>query len=77
LGNPYTVGTFDDLMAMRYENYLEKHFIQISDIDASPSKDIGDFSGFIPIRTLKAPFTGSYNGNGYQITDLAYYEFGS
>ncbi|TVQ05023.1 MAG: hypothetical protein EA359_04335 [Balneolaceae bacterium] len=76
LGNPYTVATFDDLMAMRDENYFDKHFIQISDIDASLSKDIGDFGGFIPIGTLEAPFTGSYNGNGYQITDLAYYEFG-
>ena len=74
-GNPYTVSNFDDLMAMRDKNYLDKHYIQVNDIDASPSEDIGDFGGFIPIGTREDPFTGSYDGNGYQIIDLAYNQF--
>jgi trimeric autotransporter adhesin len=72
LGNPYTVSNFDDLMAISGENYLDKHFIQVNDIDASSSRDMG---GFIHIGTKETPFAGTYDGNGYQITDLAYYEF--
>ena len=71
--NPFRISQYDDLLMMKDEVFLDKHFIQVNDIDASKSKEFG---GFIPIGTLEAPFTGSYDGNGYQITDLAYNDFG-
>jgi len=68
--NPYQISTIDQLQAIDDEEYLNKHFIQTGDIDASPSAEFQDGSGFRRIGTQKAPFTGSYNGNGYAIKDL-------
>ena len=68
--NPYQIYTIDDLVAIGLENNLDKHFIQVADIDASASAEFQNGSGFRHIGTQQAPFTGSYNGNGYNIIDL-------
>ncbi|MCC5941941.1 MAG: hypothetical protein JJU37_10400 [Balneolaceae bacterium] len=68
--NPYHVHSLADLVAIGLEDNLDKHFIQMQDIDASPSADFQDGSGFRHIGTQEAPFTGSFNGNGYKIIDL-------
>ncbi len=60
----------------------DKHFIQVADIDLSDSKnwnaEKGDIPpappeanmGFSPIGVFTQPFTGSYNGNGFEISNL-------
>ncbi|TVP98743.1 MAG: hypothetical protein EA359_17850 [Balneolaceae bacterium] len=70
MANPYRVSTIDDLQAIDNELYLDKHFIQVSDIDASPSAEFQHGSGFKHIGDRETPFTGSYNGNGFIIRDL-------
>lgn len=71
--NPYQVSTFEDLLAIAEEHNLDKHFIQVNDIDASPSEGMGgmgSMGGFPGIGSREAPFTGTYDGNGYQISNL-------
>lgn len=69
-GNPYRVSTIGQLQAIDDPKYLDKHFIQVSDIDASPSAEFQHGSGFKHIGDRETPFTGSYNGNGFVIRDL-------
>lgn len=71
--NPYLVSEFDDLLAIADELNLDKHYIQVNDIDASPSEGMGDMGamgGFPGIGSREAPFTGTYDGNGYQISNV-------
>jgi len=55
--NPYQVGTFRDLFNVR--NELSAYYIQTADIDLGGVE-------WEPIES----FTGSYNGNGYKITNI-------
>ncbi len=68
--NPYQISIIEQLQAIGEEENLDKHFIQVADIDASPSADFQDGFGFRNIGTQEAPFLGSYNGNGYKIINL-------
>jgi len=68
--NPFQISTIDQLQAIDDPVYLDKHFIQVSDIDASPSAEFQHGSGFKHIGDRETPFTGSYNGNGFVIRDL-------
>jgi hypothetical protein len=68
--NPYQVHTLDDLVAIGLEENLDKHYIQVADIDASASAELSNGSGFQRIGTRENPFTGSYNGNGHTISSL-------
>lgn len=56
-GNPYQVGTFRDLFNVR--NEPSAYYIQTADIDLGGVE-------WEPIES----FTGSYNGNGYKITNI-------
>lgn len=78
--DPYKISNYEELELLSMLPELwGKHFILISDIDASPSKSaniIGeDTLGFSPIgaytrtrQTIK--FTGGFNGNGHIISNL-------
>ena len=68
--NPYQISTVEQLQAIGEEENLDKHFIQVADIDASPSQEFQNGSGWRQIGFRETPFTGSYNGNGYVIRDL-------
>jgi len=72
--NPYQISTIEQLQAIAEEQNLDKHFIQVGDIDASPSAEFESNTalqkGFSPIGDANLPFTGSYNGNGYVIDNL-------
>ncbi len=71
--NPYHVSTFDDLIAITDVHNLDKHYIQVNDIDASASEgmgDMGSMGGFPGIGSREHPFTGTYDGGGYQISNL-------
>ena len=68
--NPYQVHTLDDLVAIALEENLDKHYIQVADIDASASAELNNGSGFNFIGSTDHPFSGSYDGNGYTIRNL-------
>jgi len=63
---PYQVCDLPSLELV--SSYLNSYFIQTNDIT------IGFLynqpNGWLPIGDLNNPFTGSYNGNGYVITDM-------
>ena len=63
--DPYLVATADDLNSIR--NNLDSHYKQVSDIDIS---SYGSGEGWTPIGDISTPFTGSYDGNGYDISNL-------
>ena len=68
-GDPFVILTISDLVALSLsESDWASSFVMASDIDAS-STDDGDL-GFSPIGTESTPFTGSFDGSGYTITDL-------
>lgn len=65
-GSPYQISRLDQLQAM--QDYPDSHFILMDDIDAS-STSSGD--GFDPVGDQATPFTGSFDGNGFIISDLS------
>src|SRR6056297_3272290 len=66
--DPYHVSTITELQEI--QNHIDKHFIQINDIDASETVNWNEGNGFLPIGDDLIPFSGSYNGNGYQVFNL-------
>lgn len=68
--NPYQISDIDQLQAINDPEFLDGHFVQVSDINASKSVDFQDGAGFKPIGDHENPFIGSYNGNGFVIHDL-------
>lgn len=67
LEDPYQVATLEQLQEVN--NHLDKHFIQTSDIDAKATDSWNEGEGFLPIGS-DFPFTGTYDGNGYSISNL-------
>jgi hypothetical protein len=57
----YYISTAEELYNLRYIN--NRHYKQIADIDLS------EYENWIPIGDKK-PFSGSYDGNGFKITNL-------
>ncbi|MEX0720761.1 MAG: GLUG motif-containing protein [Balneolaceae bacterium] len=66
--DPYQISTVEQLQEI--ENYPDKHFIQINDIDASTTLTWNNGKGFNPIGTDSAIFSGLYNGADYKISGL-------
>jgi hypothetical protein len=73
--DPYQIENWYDLDDVR--NYLDSCFILVNDLDsgtagyeelASPTANGG--KGWQPIGTQNNPFTGSFDGQGYEIRDL-------
>lgn len=65
--DPYRVSTLDHLQNIIEDNYRDKHFIQIDNINAVSSSNWNRGKGFKPIGSKSSPFTGTYDGNGYEI----------
>ena len=64
--DPYRIETAAQLNKVR--DYLDAHFELGANIDLSTYSSGG---GWLPIATeLSSPFTGTFDGNGYQITGL-------
>ncbi len=66
-GNPFQISTAAQVFEVRH--HLDQHFKLINDIDLS------DFDNWEPIRGMGSegrhqPFTGVFDGSGYQITGL-------
>jgi len=76
--DPYEVATLEQMQLIADTLYLDKHFVQTADIDASETVDWNDGKGFEPIGRMGChgdgishiPFTGSYDGNGFKIENL-------
>ncbi len=69
--NPYQISTIEQLQTV--DKYPDAYFIQINNIDASITSEWNNNSGFKPIgdfNDLLTKFTGTYNGNGYKISNL-------
>ena len=70
-GNPYQIATLNNLYWItQNSSSWNSHFIQTADIDATTSStwDIGQ--GFSPIGDDATQFTGSYDGQEYNVTGL-------
>ncbi len=68
--NPYQISSLEQLQKIAEDDNLDKHFIQVGDIDASASEELQNGSGFKFIGDTEKPFTGSYDGNGFSIRNL-------
>ena len=73
--DPYQIADWRHLDNVR--NYLNHHFIVINDLDSNSagytelaSATANEGKGWEPIGTGLYPFTGSLNGQGYEIRDL-------
>jgi len=67
---PYQISNVTELQSMNdLTTYYDDNFILINDIDASDTVTWNGGEGFEPIAPL-GTFIGSFNGNGYEITDL-------
>lgn len=66
--DPYQIANFKQLNEVR--NHLEKHFILIANIDASPTEFSNLGMGFLPIGDENNPFRGTFKGNEFAISDL-------
>ncbi len=66
--DPWHVETIDQLQEIR--NHTDRHFIQVNDIDAGEAVAWNDSLGFQPIGVPGYPFSGTYDGAGFIISDL-------
>jgi len=64
-GDPYVIKTLTQLQEMK--DYLSAYFILANNINAIATEQWG--GGFEPIG-ISTPFTGSFDGQGYRITNL-------
>lgn len=68
--DPYQIETVEQLQAIGKSENLDKHYVQTSDIDASETDNWNDGEGFKPIGIEVEPFSGSFDGQEYQIYGL-------
>jgi len=66
--DPYLIENVHDLQNISED--VTAHYELADDIDASETEDWNDGKGFEPIGFDEREFTGSLDGNGYNITDL-------
>ncbi|NOR45922.1 MAG: hypothetical protein GQ534_10085 [Candidatus Delongbacteria bacterium] len=66
--NPYQIATLAQLDNVR--NYLSACFLQIADIDATPTTGWNGGLGWLPLGNSSTRFTGKYEGQHYTIDGL-------
>jgi hypothetical protein len=66
--NPYQITNANELNMTVC--YLDSYFILMNDIDLSGCENWNGGEGWIPIGVEEDPFTGSFNGNNYTISNL-------
>jgi len=70
-GDPYQIATLNNLYWITQNSgEWDKAYIQTADIDLTGSGSWDSNSGFSPIGNNATKFTGSYNGQGYTISNL-------
>lgn len=62
------ITTCEELQIMKY--YLDGDYHLLNDIDCSETSGWNDGAGFEPIGASENPFTGSFDGKIYKITEL-------
>lgn len=67
--DPYQIETIHQLQSI-YPDFLDKHFIQTRDIDASATEHWNDGEGFYPLGGNLNSFTGVFDGQNYKIFNL-------
>ncbi|MGY6560559.1 MAG: GLUG motif-containing protein, partial [Luteibaculaceae bacterium] len=71
IGNPFQIATFNDLVLLsETQAHWSNNFIQTADIDAVQSVLSNNGAGFRPIGNNTVLFTGTYNGNEKEISNL-------
>ncbi len=69
--NPYLISSLNDLVMISSDTYFwDKHLLQTTNIDASETTEMNQQNGFSPIGNDDQPFTGSYDGQNYSISNL-------
>jgi len=73
--NPYQVATAEQLD--KVHEYLDKHFIQIADIDLTDYLSVGgdgynEGKGWVPVGNNSTKFTGTYDGDRFKITGMTF-----
>ena len=69
--SPYLISTFDNLVWISENSSAwGKTYKQTSDIDASDTLTMNSGAGFSPIGNATTKFTGSYDGGGFNISNL-------
>lgn len=82
MGDPYRIATAEQLLAIESDpNLLDKHFVLVADIDLDPNLPGGrafdaaliapDLLNANGLETPGVPFTGSFDGRGHVIHNLA------
>lgn len=66
--DPYLVADVYGLQSVKY--YLSSYFRLSSSIDASSTEGWNNGAGFVPLGNGLSPFTGSFEGDDLQITNL-------
>jgi hypothetical protein len=71
VGNPRQVSSLANLAWISYTaGALDQNYILVNDIDLSDAASWDNGAGFTPIASLDAPFTGSFDGDGYTLSGL-------
>jgi hypothetical protein len=71
VGNPRQVSSLANLAWIIYtEAAKDQNYILVNDIDLSDAASWNNGAGFTPIGSQDAPFTGSFDGDGYTLSGL-------
>lgn len=71
IGDPFVIANLDDLETLSNTSAdWDSYFIQVADIDASPTMNWNNNQGFSPIGEEFDNFNGSYDGQNYVISNL-------
>ncbi len=77
IGNPYQIATLANLNWITVDaSRWDKHYLQTSNINAGPTAGWAGGAGWSPIGNSTTFFTGSYNGQGYNISGLTIFGAG-
>ncbi len=70
--DPYRIDSLDNLLWLgTREAAITGYYIQTTDINAAPTRDWFDGTGFLPIgESASNPFSGNFDGQGYVIDSL-------
>ncbi len=69
--NPYTISQLDHLLWLSSRvDYWDKYFRMSSNINAEDTQSWANGAGFRPIGHSSIPFSGTFDGNGYRISNL-------
>ena len=67
---PYKIESLANLFWINHNMIYGKNYIQTADIDATETSAWHFGDGWVPLGSPSRPFTGSYNGNWYMISNI-------